>query len=283
MVREFALINEKGQEYSLMDIKDYCLLTSPSGLGYSYENEFLQIDNDFVLISQKLSQGEFNGEVNAMKYENLRNLANFIESSEKIRLKYTVPYDTGSKTYLRDAVLQTLEKTEKEPNGILSQPINIQFTSLWYSEDTTTYGTTEEDEMRWDFRWDARYLDYDLRNLVYDNKGHTEAPIFVQINGPVSNPSISLYSKGELVTTIALTVEIGQGEQLQYSTRTGDLFIYKKTVNSELINLFSETYGIDLNNDNIIKLPKGVSELILDADNTITSALVTIYPQYKFV
>ena len=30
MVREFKLINEKGQEYSLMNIKDYCLLTEPS-------------------------------------------------------------------------------------------------------------------------------------------------------------------------------------------------------------------------------------------------------------
>lgn len=30
MVREFYLQNEKGQEYSLMDIKNYCLLTEPS-------------------------------------------------------------------------------------------------------------------------------------------------------------------------------------------------------------------------------------------------------------
>ena len=30
MVREFKLINEKGQEYSLMDIYNHCLLTDPS-------------------------------------------------------------------------------------------------------------------------------------------------------------------------------------------------------------------------------------------------------------
>ena len=33
MVREFKLINEKGQEYSLMDIENYCLLTEPSRIG----------------------------------------------------------------------------------------------------------------------------------------------------------------------------------------------------------------------------------------------------------
>lgn len=30
MVREFRLINEKGQEFSLMDIYNYTLLTDPS-------------------------------------------------------------------------------------------------------------------------------------------------------------------------------------------------------------------------------------------------------------
>ena len=30
MVREFKLVNEKGQEYSLMDIYNHCLLTDPS-------------------------------------------------------------------------------------------------------------------------------------------------------------------------------------------------------------------------------------------------------------
>jgi len=30
VVREFYLQNEKGQEYSLMNIENYCLLTEPS-------------------------------------------------------------------------------------------------------------------------------------------------------------------------------------------------------------------------------------------------------------
>lgn len=33
MVREFKLINEKGQEFSLMDIRKHCLLTDPSRTG----------------------------------------------------------------------------------------------------------------------------------------------------------------------------------------------------------------------------------------------------------
>ena len=32
-VAEFYLVNEKGQEYSLMDIKEYCLLSIISRIG----------------------------------------------------------------------------------------------------------------------------------------------------------------------------------------------------------------------------------------------------------
>ena len=48
MVREFKILNEKGQEFSLMDIKNYCLLTNPTGLGYSYQTEYEQLGNTFI-------------------------------------------------------------------------------------------------------------------------------------------------------------------------------------------------------------------------------------------
>ena len=41
-VREFKLVNEKGGQYSLMDIRNYCLLTDPSGLGVDFD---LNYDN----------------------------------------------------------------------------------------------------------------------------------------------------------------------------------------------------------------------------------------------
>ena len=61
MVREFKLVNEKGQEYSLMDIYNYCLLTDPSGLGYSYSTEYEQLGNTFITNLRKLDQGPISG------------------------------------------------------------------------------------------------------------------------------------------------------------------------------------------------------------------------------
>ena len=47
-VREFKLVNEKGQTYSLMDIKNYALLTEPDGLGYSYSTSYTKVGEVFI-------------------------------------------------------------------------------------------------------------------------------------------------------------------------------------------------------------------------------------------
>ena len=77
MVREFKLKNEKGQEYSLMDIERYCLLTEPSGLGYSYSTEYEQLGNSFFTNLRKLEQGIITGVANFLNYENFMNFGNF--------------------------------------------------------------------------------------------------------------------------------------------------------------------------------------------------------------
>ena len=97
MVREFRLVNEKGQEYSLMDIENYCLLTDPSGLGYSYNTEYEQIDETFFTNLRKLAQGQINGTINCLYYDNYRALVDFIESSESLKFACKIPYKSTQK------------------------------------------------------------------------------------------------------------------------------------------------------------------------------------------
>lgn len=56
MVREFKLLNDKGQSFSLMDIHNYCLLTDPTGLGYSYEAEYEQVGTSFIANIRNIAQ-----------------------------------------------------------------------------------------------------------------------------------------------------------------------------------------------------------------------------------
>ena len=113
MVREFRLLNEKGQEYSLMNIHNYCLLTEPDGLGYSYTSEYEQLENTFVESFRKITQSQITGTLNFLSYDNYKNFIDFIEASEKLRFAYKIPFKNGSKEYLKDVRIQSITKTQK--------------------------------------------------------------------------------------------------------------------------------------------------------------------------
>lgn len=56
MVREFKLLNESGQSFSLMDIENAVLLTEPNGLGYSYETEYERVGTSFIANVRNIAQ-----------------------------------------------------------------------------------------------------------------------------------------------------------------------------------------------------------------------------------
>ena len=92
MVREFKLINEKGQGFSLMDIYNHCLLTDPAGLGYSYTTEYQQLGETFISNLRNIQQGQISGTLNFMNYDNYTSFVNFVEGSESLRFGYKIPY-----------------------------------------------------------------------------------------------------------------------------------------------------------------------------------------------
>ena len=289
MVRGFKLRNEKGQEYSLMDIENYCLLTDPSGLGITYVTEYEQLGNTFITAMRKTEQGKISGVANFLNYDNPRKLADFIENSEKLVIVYKVPYKDGSKEYLKDIELSSLGKTEKNyETGVLSCPIDLDCKSLWYEEKTIIHTVEEvEDEIRWDFDWDSRFTGYDTRSMTHTNEGHVEAPIEVEIDGHVVDPYIELYVEGELVQTVTFDVEIDEYEKLLYNTKENETLVKKQNTNGTIVDLYEydNTSVLDFDNDNVIRLPKNKScEIRLNADDTdIENAKITIYNFYKFV
>jgi len=220
MVREFKLLNEKGQSFSLMDIKNYCLLTEPTGLGYKYSTEYEQLGNTFVDNMKKLEQGQINATANFSSYDNYKNFIDFIEGSEELKLAYKIPYKDSPEEFLRNINMQLISKSEIKTNGVISEDIVIECKSLWYKENTFIYDMASQDgEMRWDFKWDSRFISYNIRRLQYINKGHVDAPIILEIEGPVVDPEIELYVEGELIQTVSLDVEIEEYEKLLYVHR----------------------------------------------------------------
>ena len=285
MVREFKLINEKGQEFSLMDIYNYCLLTEPNGLGYSYATEYQQLGNTFVENLRKMEQGQISGTLNFLNYDNYTSFVDFIEGSESLKFGYKIPYKDGStKEFFKDIQIQSLSKTQLQPNGILSEAVTFDCLSLWYEENTVIYKIEpQSNEIRWDFRWDSKFNDYDTRNLQYINQGHVEAPVIIEIDGHIVNPVIELYVEGELYQTVEITADIAEYEKLLYDSRENQFYIGKQNTDGTKTSLFGLDH-IKFENDNAIRLPKKRScEIKLKAENDVLNAQITILPQYKAV
>lgn len=285
MVRKFRLINEKGQEFSMMDIENYTLLTDPTGLGYAYASEYQQIGNTFLESLRQMQQGQISGTCNFLYYDNYKLLVDFIESSESLKFGYKIPYKDGSsKEFFKDVNIQILEKAERGRNGILSSAIIFDCLTLWYEEKTTVYTIKSlENEIRWDYRWDSRFTDYDTRNLEYINTGHVEAPVYIEIDGQVVNPIIQLYVEGELYQTIEIKITIEEYEKLLYDSREGSFSISKQNTDGTILNLFDLDY-IDPKNDNVLRLPKNKNcKIVLTAENEVLNAKITVYAQYKAV
>ena len=284
-VSEFYLINEKGQEYSLMDEKDYCLITDVGGLGYNYSANYQQLGNIFIQCLRTIEQGQINGQARFRNYDNFRKFVDFIESSTNLKFLYVVPLTNRRKEeYYKDVAIKSVSKPQivDEDERLISDVI-FDCLNLWYQDRETVYTIEKtEEELQWDFRWDVRFSDYTSRSIVFNNDGHVDAGIKIEMCDHLINPGFYISKNGEIIDSLVIPITIQQGEKLLYSSQDNDIYIMKQNVDKSLENLFKQEY-IDLNNNNIFKFPQGTFEITLIADNDIFNAKLNIFKGYKVV
>lgn len=284
-IRNFYFENEIGQRIDCQKIDGNLFLYNVTGLGFEKETEYVQICNTFVKNKENIKQNIIEGELEFynMTYDEYTNFIDFVLSSKSLKLIY-VPKTSQRKEFYRDIDIVKIDKNEEDDYNVLISPITIYCKSLWYKQDVAIYTIkAQDDEIRWDFRWDSRFTDYDSRNLTYINKGHVEAPVLIEMSGHLVNPKVELYIEGELYQTVAFNVEIAEYEKLLYGTKENEFYINRQKTDGTIESLFSLDV-IDFENDNVIRLPTNKScELKLTADNEVLNAQVTILAYYKAV
>lgn len=253
-VRRFILENEKGQQFRLDNLYEGCFLTSPSELGYSYSIDFVQSGNEFIENNKKIQQQKPKGTLYFKTYDKIKEFGDFVESSNKLKWLYAIPLKKEEKIYYRDVDILKLEKTEKVGKW-LACPVEFASLSLWYEQKETIFKIeSSEDEMRYNYRWNSRYIDYNTRSIEFDNKGHIEAPIQIEISGFVQNPTITILVDGEEYASIKIPITINEFEKFLYSSKKGEVYIQKQNTDGTKENLWKNEY-INITNQNIFKLP----------------------------
>ena len=281
-IRNFYFENENGQRIDCQKVNGNLFLYNVDGLGFEKEVEYIRVGNTYVKNDEYIKQNIINGELEfyEMTYDEYKNFVDFILKSAKLKIIY-VPKLSNRTEYYRDIDFVKIGKSEEDEYNILVSHIQINCTSLWYKQNTVKY-TIEPltDEIRWDFRWDSSFTDYDSRSLQYINDGHVEAPIEVEISGHVINPKLELYVEGQLYQTVTFNTEIKMHEKLLYGTKENEFYILKQNTDGTTENLFSLEV-INFENDNVIRIPTNRScELKIEADNEVLNAQITVYPQY---
>ena len=281
-IRNFYFENELGQRIDCQKINGNLFFYNATGLGYEDEIEYVQIGNNFVKNREKIKQNQIGGDLEFynMTYDEYSNFINFVLSAEELKLIY-VPKKNIKTEYYRDIDLIKIDKTEEDEYNILTCPILMNTKSLWYEQKELAITVGEDQsEIRWDFTWDSRFADYSIRNMILENKGHTEAPFKLEIEGYIKNPSIFIFKNNQLTGKLELTLELQENEKLIYCTRDTDLYLTKQDAEGIETNLFE---CLSPNFVNFLKLNKGVNIIKLLAEQDITKAKITTYVEYKTV
>lgn len=281
-IRNFYFENEKGQRIDCQKVDGNLFFYNVAGLGYEEEIEYSQIGDNFIKNKQRMIQNVITGDLEFynMTYDEYESFINFILQSNELKLIY-VPKKSIRKEYYRDIDVVKIDKSEEDEYNVLTCPITINCKSLWYEANEVVYTiNTTTNEIRWDFQWDALFSAYDNRNIIFDNKGHAEAPFRLELNGEVINPTITILEDDVEVKKLDLAgLTIVEGETFIYNTKDTEQQIVKISSN-KTTNLFD---FLNPNFINFYKLRKGTSKIRLEADGEITSGKLTIYVQYKSV
>jgi len=290
MIRQFELVNELGQSFGLNDVKKG-FLQNPTGLGYSLEYAFAKVGPYWKEQYIRDTQASITGEVvfgTTSPYEAQTEFLAFVRSSKTISLKRTTP----AGTHFKDVVIVSYEITEITEGNVLTCPITMLGTSLWYtsSAEKAAIIASSDNEFRFPVTWPARINDYSDGYLNVDNNGSCEASFEVEFYGAVDNPAIALEVEGVEVAKVEIAASITSAQRIFYSSKDGSLCCFKGS--SEAISEYKRSgnttgltnlaLGFSLSNENFFKLPVGNSKLHITADSTLTNPImVSIYKYYR--
>lgn len=283
-IRNFYLENEKGNKIDFQSFNGGIFLYKVSGLGYEENISYEQVGDTFIPTNKQLVQKPIEGtlEFDDKSYNEYHKFVNFVNRSKNLKLIY-IPKLINRVEFYRDIDFIRIDKSEEDDFGILSCPISMKPKTLWYKkEDVKIEITSIPNEVRWDFKWDSIFIDYNNKNIIYENMGHTESAIQVVMSGYIKNPTITVYQDEEKIYELKIEIEIQEYEKYLFSSKDGELYIKKQNTDGTYENLFKNPY-IDIKNTNIFKLPLGVSKLQIHADNDINNARISILEFYKSV
>lgn len=268
-MREFKLINDLGQEFSLMTGAGF--FKNPAGLGFDVQIEAQQAGYSYIPVKETMLQKSVTGNMIFATYEDYKTFTEFITAAKSLVLAYK-PIDTW---YYLDVIVSSLQKGEKTDLWRLNCPITFTALGTWYEAITAKQAQGSGNGKEYDYEYDYVYQDQRLGEVEITGV-IIKSPCIVSIFGPVENPSFTLTQNGAQVLTGKVNVTIPAGNKLVINAEPANMEIAEYTVDNTFV---ADRYAnSDFSTERFAFVPAGDSTFYFtDEGGGVITAVVEVH------
>ena len=288
--RKFYLSSPSGERYGLNGERSVWL-TDPSGLGLELSPGFANARNGFfaTVLTDDVPQGAVYGTLvftGASPYDDYRTFLSWaLAAGDGLLLVYE---PTPGAEYYRRATLTSLTKGEIEAPGWLRCEATFQALTPWYRPTQLRFDLASELEegamiYPWTYSEDLFYPvgSNGIMRALVTSAGHLPSAMTVEYVGAAENPAIQLVGaqSNRTYARLALSVTLGEGDRLQYSSRYLDTYVRRIGSDGTVEDLVPL---VDLADDPWLRIPTSEPAIFLMTAATALpgEAVVRVYDYY---
>lgn len=265
----FVLTNSIGESWDLQD-RNNVFLTSPAGLGWDDETEYVKAGHFYQPLETSWARREISGVLYFMQdpYQTYFSFARFASKSPLI-LAYTA---RSGATYYIKCRLMSIEKAELNDYSALECPVTFTALGMFYQVVTTfNDGSVASGGKVYDYEYDYTYTNDIPESVTIQSDSMEDSPCKVVIYGPCVNPSWRHYVDGQMIASGAMTGEVASGRVLVIDSTE---IPYSITERDLAGNLTADRYQLcDFDTDRFFFLQNGSNVITVSHDDAVTCPL----------
>lgn len=259
-MREFYLINGKGNRYSLMDVKHW--LHAPNNLGAKFNSRYEQIGANFIRTKKITQPDDITGNLlftGKNKYQDYSDFISFA-SIEPLTLLYV-----SDEEYRASVDISSISKSEIV-NSILTCTINFKRLSRWYKRYYIFNDGNVKDGKIYDYGFNYKYTEMEPETAIVQSDSGYESPTQITIYGPCINPTWKHYLNNDIIGTGSVKANIINGHKLVIDCTSIPYSIREYDSNEQLVNdLYAKA---DFTERRFMFLKYGKNRIVIDHDGT---------------
>lgn len=266
LMRSYALVIFDKQD-KIIDRFNLSLVTNSTENGFKLSLSKISTDIEDIItkvVQQKIVK-KFNVIQHGLPYQKALVLSNWIQKYSKLQYKMALEYNDTNIVQYCEGKVTSLDKTEKDEYGILTQVLEFTpITPYFLKRENTIIIQLSSVGKKYPYRYPYSYGVSKIENNEIDNPYIYDIPLIVTITGAISNPTIDLLDEtGQRYSRIRFTgITLTQQEKIVVNSAQRK--IYKIDSAGQEIDYVPE---VDPQYDTFLRAQSGLSKIVVNTSD----------------